>query len=126
MFLEKAMNLEDFISQSLSQIAKGIEKANEELKGSQALVCPQGVLDVSRDTRYGGIKVEDGWLEVHEVKFDVSVSVAEGSESGGKLGVSVGGFSIGANGKENQANSSASRIQFSVPMVLPQVQYSKK
>ncbi|EPO5390826.1 hypothetical protein ACUB1N_002604 [Vibrio cholerae] len=120
------MNLEDFISQSLSQIAKGIEKANEDLKDSEALVCPLGVVDVLRDTRYGSIKVEGEWLAVHEVKFDVSVSVAEGTESGGKLGVSMGCFSIGANGKENQANSSASRIHFSVPMLLPQVRYFKK
>ncbi|EHR0229303.1 hypothetical protein KS670_004927 [Vibrio parahaemolyticus] len=120
------MNLEEFISQSLSQIAKGIEKANEELKDSQALVSPKGVVDITKDNRYGNIKVEDSWLKVHEISFDVGVTVVEGSESGGKLGVSVGGFSIGANGKENQANTSASRIQFSVPMVLPQVLYVKK
>ncbi|MGR5144768.1 hypothetical protein ACQKPX_24260 [Photobacterium sp. DNB23_23_1] len=120
------MNLEEFIAQSLSQIARGIEKANETLEDSQALVSPEGVIDVTKDSAYGSINVENTWLKVHNIQFDIAVTVVEGSESGGKLGVSVGGLSIGVNGKENQANTSASRIQFSVPMLLPQVPYDKK
>lgn len=119
------MNLEEFITISLSQIAKGIDRANDELKESQAFVSPSGVLGVSKDNKYGTIEVDGYYLKVTEIKFDVSLTVVESSESGGKLGVSMGGFSIGANGKENQGNTSASRIQFSIPMVLPQVSYVK-
>ncbi|KPA53267.1 hypothetical protein [Photobacterium leiognathi] len=119
------MNLEEFITISLSQIAKGIDRANDELKESQAFVSPSGVMSVSKDNKYGTIEVDNCYLKVTEIKFDVSLTVVESSESGGKLGVSMGGFSIGANGKENQGNTSASRIQFSIPMVLPQVSYVK-
>ena len=120
------MNLEEFIAQSLSQIAKGIEKANEELENSQALVSPQDVKDVTKQSAYGSIKVDDKWLKVHEIQFDVGVTAVEGSEIGGNLGITVGGFSIGGNGKENQANTSVSRIKFSVPMLLPQTKFDKK
>jgi hypothetical protein len=127
MFTEETMNLEEFISQSLSQIAKGIEKANDELSESQALVCPQGVTGIKSESKYGTLKVDqDTYLKVNEISFDVAVTVTSGSESGGNLGISVSGFSIGAKGKENQADSSQSRIKFSIPMVLPQVAYNKK
>lgn len=119
------MNLEEFITLSLSQIAKGIDRANDELKESQAFVSPSGVLGVVKENKYGIIEVDDSYLKVTEIKFDVSLTVVENSESGGKLGVSMGGFYIGANGKENQGNTSASRIQFSIPIVLPQVPYVK-
>lgn len=115
------MNLEDFIAQSLSQIAKGIDKANEELKDSLAIVSPRGVTEVQRESRYGTLRVaENAYLKVHEINFDVAVTAAEGSEVKGGLGITVGAVSIGGLGKENQTNTSVSRIQFSVPMVLPQ------
>ncbi|WP_100641530.1 hypothetical protein [Marinobacter salexigens] len=117
------MNLEDFIAQSLSQIAKGIDKANEELSDSLAVVSPRGVKDVHRESRYGSLKVGEGtWLKVHEINFDVAVTAAEGSEARGGLGITVGAVTLGASGKENYTNTSVSRIQFSVPMVLPQAE----
>ncbi|WP_072669373.1 hypothetical protein [Vibrio injensis] len=120
------MNLEDFISQSLSQIARGIEKANKELEDSQALVSPEGVTEVKRESKYGSLKVDaNKWLKVSEISFDVAVTATSGTESGGRLGISVSGINIGANGKSNHGDTSESRIQFSVPMVLPQAKYKK-
>lgn len=123
--VEGFMNLDEFVALSLSQIAKGIDKANGELEGSRAFISPCEVTGVSKDNKYGSIQVGESYLKVTEIKFDVSLTVVENSESGGKLGVSMGGFSISAAGKENQGNTSASRIQFSVPMVLPQAPYVK-
>ncbi|EHK5112018.1 TPA: hypothetical protein NG611_004530 [Vibrio parahaemolyticus] len=120
------MNLEDFISQSLSQIARGIEKANKELEDSQALVSPEGVTGVKRESKYGSLQVDaNTWLKVSEISFDVAVTATSGTESGGRLGISVSGINIGANGKSNHGDTSESRIQFSVPMVLPQAKYKK-
>ncbi|WP_217512934.1 trypco2 family protein [Vibrio metschnikovii] len=120
------MNLEDFISQSLSQIARGIEKANKELEGSSAFVSPEGVKGVKCESKYGSLHyLSDTWLEVSEISFDVAVTATSGTESGGGLGVSVGGINIGAKGKSNHGDTSESRIQFSVPMVLPQARYVK-
>lgn len=117
------MNLEDFIAQSLSQIAKGIEKANVELSDSLATVSPRGIKDVQQNNRYGSLKIDDEtFLKVHEIKFDVAVTVAEGSEARGGVGLTVGAITLGVSGKDNHTNTSVSRIQFSVPMVLPQAE----
>lgn len=116
------MNLEDFIAQSLSQIARGIEKANNDLKDSQAIVNPPGISKavVSEKGGYGSVEIDGYYVDVHEIIFDVSVSVIDSNESGGKLGISVAGIYLGAQEKENQSNTSVSRIQFSIPMALPQ------
>ena len=118
------MNLEDFIAQSLSQIAKGIEKANNELVDSMAIVNPSGISRplVSEHGAYGAVDINGSYVDVHEIKFDVSVSVIDSNEHGGGLGISVAGISLGAQGKENQSNTSISRIQFSIPMALPRAE----
>ncbi|WP_144060874.1 hypothetical protein [Plesiomonas shigelloides] len=113
------MNLDDFIAQSLTQIATGIEKANANLMHSSAHVNPNGICDVPKGCTYGAVLINESWAHVQEIKFDIAVTVVDGTEAGGKIGISVGGFNLGANGRSNQANTSASRIQFTVPMVLP-------
>lgn len=117
------MNLETFIAQSLVQIARGIEKANEELTDSQAIVSPKNVKDVqkSNDSTYGLISLSDGsWAVVQEIGFDVAVTAAKGGEAKAGAGITVGAVTIGAAGKEDRQDTSVSRIRFSVPMLMPQ------
>lgn len=116
------MNLEDFIAQSLSQIAKGIEKANQELADSRAIVSPKNIKGVSKNnsSTYGMLKTdEDEWAVVQEIEFDVAVTASQGKEAKAGAGISVGAITLGATGKEDNKSSSVSRIKFSIPMLLP-------
>ena len=116
------MELQEFISATLVQIARGIETAAEQLKDSKAIVNPRNV-----NTNVGANGLVYGYLDtqekfykvVHKIDFDVAVTAEKGTETKGGIGIHVGSIGIGSQGKTEKANSSVSRIRFSIPMVLP-------
>ena len=115
------MQLQEFIKQSLSQIVNGVREAQQELaRNGHGEVNPHGI-----QHEPGGIvgrvsgATNPNWAEVQFVDFDVAVTVTESSETGGRAGISVLGIGAGAEKQSGLANSSVSRIQFKVPIVLP-------
>lgn len=114
------MELKDFISQSLEQIARGIEDAGKSLEDSSAIVCPEKVVDVSSDKKYGAFQRKNGdYSSVSEIKFNVAVTVSEGTESKAGIGIAIGTIGIGTQGKSENENSSMSKLSFTILMVLP-------
>jgi hypothetical protein len=119
------MNLQQFISETLVQIAKGIEEANVQLKDSKAKVNPPGIATggESNSAIYGFLAEDepDKFRKVVEsIDFDVAVYAVEGTETKGGIGIMVGTIGLGSHGKNEAGKSSESRIKFRVPMVLPQ------
>jgi len=116
------MQLHEFITETLTQIAEGVNNANKRLQGSSAVVNPRNV-NYNRD---GNIRTY-GWLTenkerlraVHLVDFDVVVTATEGKENKGGLGVAFAGIGLGSTRKEDQEHIAQNRIKFSIPMVLP-------
>lgn len=116
------MELQDFISGTLVQIARGIELAAAQLKDSKALVNPRNVATASVKSEhvYGYLNTEKRYFKVvQKIDFDVAVTAEKGRETKSGLGISVGSISVGTHGKSESTNSSVSRIRFSIPMVLP-------
>ena len=117
------MDLKEFVSASLSQIAEGIIDANDKLKDKGAYVNPNGVQAYSNDAKaYGRLNADfkDHLPLVELVNFDVAVQVESGSQAGGGLKISIASIGVGAEGSSSESHSSASRIRFRVPMVYPQ------
>lgn len=115
------MELKDFVEQSLVQISRGIEGASKALENTNAHINPKNVY-VNSDNRqnYGRLIQNKEYYPVVElVEFDVAVHVSEGTETNGKIGISVGSIGLGAGGKSQEANRSESRIKFKVPVVFP-------
>ena len=112
------MELKDFVAETLRQIIDGVKVAQEYGIGQGATVNPnnifyradQGVV-VLQDRETGAI--------AKEIEFDVAVTVIEGTQTKGGIGVFVGPIGIGSQGQSNVSNQSISRIKFSVPVVLP-------
>jgi hypothetical protein len=98
------MDLETFIAETLRQIIKGVQTAQHHDDCKEAQIHP-----VHRD----------GTVRMRDIEFDVAVTVTEGSEKKGGIGVFTGAFGIGAQANANTANSSVSRIKFGVPIILP-------
>ncbi|ELV8773039.1 hypothetical protein QNE60_004380 [Vibrio harveyi] len=119
------MELQQFISTALVQIAKGIESASEELKDSSAIVNPRNIVGTggTDDQKVYGYLADDSTRKLRKavqlIDFDVAVVAAEGSTTKGGLGIKVGGIGIGAQGQSEDKTTSESRIKFSIPMVLP-------
>jgi hypothetical protein len=120
------MDLRNFIKESLVQIALGIEDADDALEDSSAFVNPINVHSSNGkhgDDIYGFISKENSSFSVSRViqniRFDVAVTAEKGTESKGGVGLMVGALAFGSQGKSDASNASQSRIQFSIPMLLP-------
>lgn len=118
------MELKDFVASALTQIAKGIEIADNELKETSAIINPKNVnLNHSANADGYGFLVsnpeKEKYRKVEKIDFDVAVTVSEGSESKGGIGIVVGAIGLGSQGRSEVGSSATSRIKFSVPIVLP-------
>lgn len=109
------MELKDFIDNALTQIMEGVGSAQKKIDEFGGVINPQ---------MHGGKQVQLGLLYTSEgsasiVKFDVALSVIEGTDT--KAGISVlgGAVNLGASGQTTNENSVVSRLEFSVPIVLP-------
>jgi hypothetical protein len=98
------VDLETFIAETLRQIVKGVKTAQSHADCTGAQINPL---------------LDGACIAVEQIEFDVAVTVTEGSEKKGGIGVFTGGFGIGGQANANTANSSVSRIRFNVPVVLP-------
>ncbi len=117
------MQLNEFIFETLVQIAKGIESANAQLAATTARVNPPNVFPIDdkyNSIVYGHIQTDQELNRaVHLVRFDVAVYAAEGKETKGGIGIMVGAIGLGSQGKSDTSESTTSRIQFGIPMLLP-------
>jgi hypothetical protein len=116
------MDLQNFITQTLVQIAKGVEGASLELKDSSAIVNPRNVSGThnANSNVYGYLDENKKFYRaVQQIEFDVAVVASKGTETKGGIGIMVGSIGLGSQGKSDAENSSHSRIKFKIPMVLP-------
>jgi len=111
------MQLEDFLSEALQQIARGIKSAQTGAGELGAAVNPamdplhSGVID-------GFIRTGTG-LMIQIVKFDIAITATESTGTKGGVGVVTGMFNLGSSGNSHESTSAVSRLQFNVPVSLP-------
>ena len=114
------MELNEFVKQSLTQIAQGVKNSQEEIRDMGGFANPAVLSDATGQasaTHFGS--VGDG-QNVLLVDFDVALTVSDATElgAGGKLFV-ASIFKAEAGRKNHSINESTSRIQFKVPLALP-------
>lgn len=117
------MNLQQFIKESLVQITNGIVEADAAVAATGAAVNPRDVVYNKRGDGPYGYYAEDekGTYRraVESIDFDVVVTVSEGTETKGGIGIHVGIVGVGSAGKSGKESSSESRLKFSVPLLIP-------
>ena len=108
------MDLQDFVSSTLVQIIRGIVSARDELDDTGAVVCPLWYTRPDERTPVGSKH-----NAIHDVEFDVAVTVEEDKEGdvGGTLKIPFA--SVGAKARESSASASVSRVRFTVPVQYP-------
>ncbi len=113
------MELKDFISETIVQIASGVIEATEKCKNMNVIVNP----DVTYGQNGEFVVPKNGTFNlerrVQQINMDICVTVTE-SESkdiNAKVGISVLG--LGANSSGTTSNTNESRIRFSIPVCLP-------
>ncbi|HVA48331.1 MAG TPA: hypothetical protein VNH11_18335 [Pirellulales bacterium] len=114
------MNVQEFVCESLLQIARAVVQANKEFAAISiaAQANPPGVLfESDAGTRHAAVP------DTHAIHFDIAVTVAYSAEktSSKKAGLALTVVSGGldtANASDS-SSSATSRIRFAVPLKLP-------
>lgn len=112
------MELQEFVSETLVQIIKGVADAQRKAEKLGAHVNPIGLQSPGKapvGQRYDSTT----WAVTENVEFDVAVSAADNTETKGGIGVFVGPLTLGSQGETGSKYSTVSRIKFSVPIMLP-------
>ena len=114
------MDLEDFVAQSLTSLIRGVQKAQDELANSEAVINPEGTAQ--------RIALEEGFStppRFPEIEFEVGVVVSKAA--GGKAGfkVSVPSFSLDAGADGSHTTAITNRLRFRIPVMLPPGQFIK-
>ena len=112
------MNLRDFISETISQIAEGVKDAQGQHVAHGARVNPRLTTSADLAIKHGLIFSSGSAAQL--VQFDVALTTIEGTGTKGGIGVFAGVVSLGSAGQSKTENSSISRVQFVVPLVLPE------
>jgi hypothetical protein len=104
----KPMDLETFIAETLRQIVKGVKTAQQH--------------DDCKGAYINAVQLRPSAFTegVREIEFDVALTVSEEKEKQGKANIGIASyFGAGGQASSTAANTSVSRIKFSVPVFLP-------
>ena len=110
------MKLDDFVSETLKQIITGVVAAQEYGNTQNAKVNP--ITARFHSNTEGHANCRETGVPLQKVEFDVAVTVAE-EQTSANDGGSVGSISVASANSNSSQNSSVSRIQFEVPVLLP-------
>lgn len=107
------MELKEFINETLVQIIRGVQDAQEELKDSNCVINPVKQKDDAPTTSVYKRKTIPEDVDVH---FEVVLTQGEVSGSKNGIGVMFANIGIGGQTKTDESNSSVTSIKFSVPI----------
>ena len=109
------MELKTFIKSAITQIVESVDELNKEINIDKVCVNPY---DINKSgSAY--IYTNDASFNVTEINFDLSVSVTDNAEKGAKVGVVASVVGLGVSTKAGSQNSSISKLQFTIPVMLP-------
>ena len=114
------MELRDFISDAIEQIAQGIKEASNKCKELGVIVNPDVTVGENGDYSIPKHPSQINIVRrVQILKIDVAVTVQNSTENnaGGKFSVSV--LVFGGKHTSGNANIRENRLQFSIPVCFP-------
>ncbi len=114
------MELKDFISETLIEIAQGVNMAKEKYKELGGDVNPHNLKQIEGGLMYGKeIPIQSVAKLLCNVQFEIALTDGNKEGSSNGIGVFLGYFSAG--GKTDSANEhqSFTRVKFNVPVQLP-------
>jgi hypothetical protein len=114
------MNLNEFITATLTQIIQGIKSAQKVANENGAKISSTNLTFTGAKSGAGIVYYDKISLEIVQyVDFDIAVTTKEGDKEKGGVGIFVGSFGVGAQAQTENERSSLNRIKFSIPLYLP-------
>ncbi|TXG94011.1 MAG: hypothetical protein E6R09_18180 [Rhodocyclaceae bacterium] len=109
------MNLDEFIKEVLSQIISGVRGAQERDGGALVVPDGDGGHDYAKHTRVSS----SARIKSTIVDFDIALTVEDSTKGTGGGGLKVFGMGANVQGELSSKDTTVSRIQFAVPILLP-------
>ena len=109
------MNLDEFIKEVLTQVVSGIRSAQAAEGG--AFIVPSG--DGGHDYATHPRVSSSARLKSTIVDFDIALTVEDSNKGSGGGGLKVFGIRANVQGELSSKDTTVSRIQFAVPVLLP-------
>lgn len=113
------MELQEFIKDTLVQIATGVIEAQKQLKQTDCLINPEGYTVGHGDIRKGYNKE---YRSVQKVKMNVVLNITESTESKSGIGVAKV-IQAGINNEEKEMSNKVTSIEFEVPIAFPVMEH---
>ena len=111
------MELKDFVSETLKQVMEGVKTAQNSVKEHGGEINPKGIYSTSSSSHPQLYTTSEKLVQL--IDFDIAVTTIEEDKAKGGTGIFVGAFGVGVQGESGNQNSAINRIQFKVPIVLP-------
>lgn len=112
------MELDAFISETLKSLIKGIKDAQDFATQNNAIVNPT-ILNNYTPPHSAYLDHEGLRKAVTKIDFDVAVTVSSQQETGMNGGIKIMAINLGGKAADTSLNEVASRLNFSVHIVLP-------
>jgi hypothetical protein len=113
------MELKEFVKETLTQIAAGVEESIASVRESGGYVNPATRIN-SKNTDNSHFASMGHGRNVFLVDFDVNVTVVEETGTNAEAKLKVASLlSLGAGGESGNKSSATNRISFKVPLALP-------
>lgn len=114
------IELKDFISETIKQIAMGIETASKECADYDVIINPNitigssGDYCIPREPEHVHIQ-----RRVQSLDMEISVVVSESKEKQGKAQIGISSIGAGINRSNNTQSANENKVRFSIPICLP-------
>ena len=111
------MELKDFVAESIKQIIDGVNEAKRYAAENGATLNPERQTHNANNAN-ARTNTKTG-AAIETIEFDVAVTVTEGTQTRGGIGIFTGVVGLGSQGQSDATNSSVTRLRFLVPVSLP-------
>jgi hypothetical protein len=115
------MELKEFITETLSQIIDGVSEVQEKYRDKNVLICPDDIQGANGDYHIEDSRCYEYYTRKTKVQFiDMDIAITVTEKDGNKSGIGIAKFiNAGISSENIQQNESVSKINFSIPIVLP-------
>jgi hypothetical protein len=116
------MDLDEFIKEVLVEVVSGIRDAQQAEGGAFIVPCSDGGHEYANHARFSS----SGRLKSTIVDFDIALTVEDSAKAEGGGGLKVWGIGANVAGERSPKDTTVSRIQFSIPILLPESQRQRQ
>lgn len=110
------MKLDEFVKEVLIEIVSGIRSAQAIEGGAFIVPAGDGGHDYAKHPRVSS----SARIKSTIVDFDIALTVEDSSKAEGGGGLKVWGIGANVQGSVTSKDTTVSRIQFAIPILLPQ------